>query len=161
MKSFRRVAVLILVIFSFFLALTTSASQTFGTIDPNNTGQHFVAFTHIPSTSGSEIINFGKFTTESHYDITVTDAGLRGYAWGNQVGWIVMNCADTTSGCSSVNDNFKVSVGSTGILSGYAWGQQAGWINFGPFLNNTTPQVQISQSGQFGGTSGTAGYAWS
>lgn len=128
-----------------------------GTIDPNNTG----AYKAVIENSGlgaDTTINFGKFTTQSSKNITIYDTELRGFAWGEGVGWIVMNCADTTSGCSATNGNFKVT-NSTGTLGGYAWGENTGWINFGPFSNTSISRVKIT-NGQFGGTLGSAGYAW-
>ncbi|HZX73912.1 MAG TPA: hypothetical protein VFE57_05810 [Cyclobacteriaceae bacterium] len=160
MKFFRTALLVSLIFCSFFVTRSAYASQTAGTIDPLNAGSYFTAFVHVPSTSGSEIINFGKFSLESHYDITISDNGLRGFAWGSEAGWIVMNCADTTSGCSTANANFKVAIDANGKLSGYAWGQKAGWINFGPFLNNSTAQVQINQSGQFNGYAWSERYGW-
>jgi len=154
------IASLTALIFIFVAAKIFAA--TIGTIDPNNTGDHFAAFVHAPTAqSGSAEINFGKFTTDTADDITISDGSLSGYAWSPVEGWIVTNCANTSSGCTSSNQNFKVAVSDSGVLSGYAWGQQTGWINFGPFTNSNTPQVQINNNGTFGGTSGTAGYAWS
>ena len=135
------------------------ASATLGTIDPRNVGNWKAVILDSSGNNGTTI-NFGKFTTQSAYNITVSDTELRGYAWGEAVGWIVTNCADTTSGCSSTNANFKVT-NTAGVLSGYAWGQATGWINFGPFVNNAAPQVKIASDGLFGGTTGAAGYAWS
>jgi Mg-chelatase subunit ChlD len=140
-------------------AVRVFASATLGTIDPHNAG-HYLAKIY-DSSLGDPEINFGKFTTESSHNITVSSSGLRGYAWGELAGWIVTNCADTTSGCSSSNGNFKVAVASDGTLSGYAWGENTGWINFGPFSNSSTPQVKIKSDGVFAGTTGNAGYAWS
>ena len=132
-----------------------------GTIDPNNTGAYKAAFLD-NSVVTDPSINFGKFTTESQYNITVSDTELRGYAWGSSVGYMVMNCADTTSGCSSTNGNFKIANDGTGLLSGYAWGDNTGWINFGPFTDTSVSTVKIdSTTGNFEGTSGSAGYAWS
>ncbi len=114
-------------------------------------------------------INFGYFTGlfsgSSSYNLNITDSALTGYIWGTGFGWVVLNCANTTSGCSSTNGNFKVANTSAGLLSGYAWGENTGWINFGPF-SGTSPAVQsviINTAGQFSGTSsgcGTPGYAW-
>ena len=145
---------------AFFVTAFVSASSTSGTIDPDDTGDHYALFYDVPGETDLDI-NFGKFTTQSAYNITITDSGLRGYAWGELSGWLVMNCLDTVSGCSSTNGNFKVSVASNGTLSGYAWGESAGWINFGPFSNSSTPQVQIGPTGIFKGTTGDDGYAWS
>jgi hypothetical protein len=144
------------------LFITTVSAATVDTIDPNNIGNHFAAFVHAPTNqAGSAEINFGKFTTAPSDNITISGGSLHGFAWSPIAGWIVMNCANTTSGCSTSNANFAVAVSTTGVLSGYAWGQQTGWINFGPFVNNMAPQVQISSTGNFAGTTGTTGYAWS
>ena len=151
---------LLLCITSYTITVRVFASQTIGTIDPTNTGQYIAAFTHTPSVDGSQNINFGKFSSEPNDNITVTDDGITGYAWGSEAGWIVMNCENTTSGCTSLNQHFKVAVDANGTLSGYAWGQKTGWVYFGPFTSNT-PQVQINQYGQFAGVNNTKGYAWS
>jgi hypothetical protein len=161
MKGFSKSCIFLSLVLFFAIAHSVSASSTIGTVDPSGLGKYHAQFVHTPSSSGSENINFGKFTTESQYNITITDAGIRGYAWGSEAGWIVMNCADTTSGCSSTNGNFKVSVGSTGVLSGYAWGEKTGWINFGPFIGGSAAsQVVISQTGQFSGYAWSARYGW-
>lgn len=137
------------------------ASDTNGTIDPLNAGAYLAKLVEVSGHTGQELeINFGKFTTQAAKNITISDAGVRGFAWSSLAGWIVTNCADTTSGCSSTNGNFKIAVSSSGVLSGYAWGENTGWINFGPFTNNNAAQVKIGADGTFGGTSGTAGYAW-
>jgi hypothetical protein len=143
----------------FFASVAVAAST--GTIDPNNVGDYKAAFLDNTVMSNTAI-NFGKFTTESQYNITVSDTGLDGYAWGSSVGWMVMNCDDTTSGCSSTNGNFKVANDGNGNLSGYAWGENTGWISFGPFTDPAISTVKIdSTTGNFEGTLGSAGYAWS
>lgn len=136
----------------------THASVTLGTIDPANDGS-YQALVENTDLGAATTINFGKFTTQSSKNITVSSTELRGFAWGEGIGWIVMNCADTTSGCSATNGNFKVANTAGGLLSGYAWGENSGWINFGPFTNPLISTVKIT-SGEFGGTLGTAGYAW-
>jgi hypothetical protein len=163
MISFRKKNAIILIsLLSFFIFTAVTIAAATGTIDPNNVGFHYAAFVHAPTAqAGSAEINFGKFTTATSDNITISSGALHGYAWSPVAGWIVMNCDNTVSGCTSTNQNFKVAVSNTGVLSGYAWGQQTGWINFGPFVNNTTPQVQIGSNGNFVGTTGTAGYAWS
>lgn len=139
---------------------TPAMAASVGTIDPNNAGDYKAAFLD-NSVVADPSINFGKFTTESQYDITVSDTALSGYAWGSSIGWIVMNCSDTTSGCSGTNGNFAVANSGSGLLSGYAWGENTGWINFGPFTDPSISTVQIATNGNFGGTLGSAGYAWS
>ncbi len=142
-------------LFNVFVANVSAAT---GLIDPFDSG-HYKALIQNPLLGSHNTLNFGKFTTESAKNITVSDTELRGYAWGEGVGWVVMNCADTTSGCSGANGNFKVA-NDGGDLSGYAWGEHTGWINFGPFTEPAISTVKI-EDGLFGGTLGDAGYAWS
>ncbi len=130
------------------------ASETNGTIDPSFKIAKFVDKTFL---NGSGNINFGCSSIVVSCGVTVTDSGLSGYAWGDGVGWISLNCANAT--CSSSNGNFKVALSTSnpsyGALSGYAWGENTGWINFGPFLNNSAQTVRINSSGEWNG------YAWS
>lgn len=137
---------------------TVYASTTLGTIDPRGVGNWKAVFEH-SALAGAPTINVGKFTTQSSKNITVSSTELRGFMFSEGVGWIVTNCADTTSGCSGTNGNFKVANDGTGKLSGYAWGENTGWINFGPFTNSAISTVKIT-NGFFGGTLGSAGYAW-
>ncbi len=129
------------------------ASTTNGTIESGNHTAQVCEDTSCTVTSTSPV-NFGYFTTSSASNVHVQDSGLTGFIWGTKFGWAVLNCADTTSGCSGTNGNFKVVPNSSGVLSGYAWGENAGWINFGPFSNSSTAQVTINASGEFNG------YAW-
>jgi hypothetical protein len=135
----------------FFSSIAVASST--GTIDPNNVGDFFAQFLNTSVVSDVDI-NFGKFADEPQYNITVSDTALDGYAWGSSVGYIVMNCADTTSGCSATNGNFKVANDGQGNLSGYAWGEGTGWINFGPFTDPDISTVKIdSTTGNFEGSS--------
>ena len=152
-------------IFFIFIATATAiyASTTDGTIDPSTLGNYKAVLQNDPGIGSSNLtINFGLFTDPAvaPYNIHITSNGITGYAWSPIMGWISMNCANPTSTCTSNNDNFKVSVSSTGVLSGYAWAQNTGWVNFGPFANAGTSQVKIGTDGKFGGTLGSAGYAW-
>ncbi len=156
--SFPRQYTRILFFISTLLLVAGLAHAATGVIDPNNNGS-YQALIENTDLGADTTINFGKFTTQSAYNITVSDSELRGFAWGEGVGWIVTNCADTTSGCSVTNGNFKITNDGAGNLSGYAWGENTGWINFGPFSNTAISTVQID-GGEFGGTLGSAGYAW-
>ncbi len=138
------------------VSLHVHASPTNGVINPSSNGNYKALLLDDGST-----INFGYFTTQSLYNVTVTASALRGYIWGENIGWVVLNCLDTTSGCSGTNGNFKIANDGSGNLSGYAWGENAGWINFGPFSNPLISTVKIATDGRFGGTLGTDGYAWS
>lgn len=110
--------------------------------------------------SSTSPVNFGYFTTASSSNVTITDTELTGFIWGKSFGWVVLNCINTTSGCNSTNDYFKVSNTINGHLSGYAWGQDSGWINFGPFSNSATNSVTINSSGQFNGYAWAQNYGW-
>ena len=64
-------------------------------------------------------------------NITISNTELRGFAWGDGVGWIVMNCADTTSGCSGTNGNFKVTnTFKWSVSFGGAYQYKADILNF-------------------------------
>src|SRR3990167_5453921 len=69
------------------------------------------------------------------------------YAWGENIGWISLNCSNTSS-CGTVD--YGVSNDSHGNLTGYAWGENTGWISF----DNVFSSVNISQTGGF------SAYAW-
>lgn len=157
-------ATLFFLIGGMFFITNAHAGILSGTIDPSGGGFFYAQFLEsidVGNGSTEKNINFGKFTTQTASNISIDDNGFHGYAWAGTAGWIVMNCQNTTSGCSSTNGNFKVDFTHAGVLKGYAWGENTGWINFGPFTNTAISRVQISDEGEFGGTSGTAGYAWS
>lgn len=105
-------------------------------------------------------VNFGYFSTQSAYNVTVKSTELTGYIWGENFGWVVLNCVNTTSGCSSSNAEFKVANDYYGNLSGYAWGESTGWINFGPFSNNSAATVTIDGQGRFNGYAWAQNYGW-
>lgn len=80
-------------------------------------------------------------------DIHITDSQLTGHAWGENTGWISLNC-DNDNSCGLVN--YKVANDDEGNLSGYAWGENTGWIDFNPNFGG----VKINNQGIF------EGYAW-
>lgn len=56
-------------------------------------------------------------------------AEFTGYAWADTIGWISLNCSNTSS-CG--NSNYKVVYDTTtGDISGYAWADSVGWVQFG------------------------------
>lgn len=75
--------------------------------------------------------------------VTVTDSGLSGNLWGDEIGWV--NLSPTGSG---VTMN-----ASTGELSGYAYANTGGWINFRPtqVAGNPPVGVSINSVGEFVG----------
>jgi hypothetical protein len=86
--------------------------------------------------------------------VTVGVSYLKGFAWGENIGWINLGNgpANSTQYTQSSSD-FGVNRNSgTGQLSGYAWSDTCGWINFAPA--NSGQQTTVNASGVF------AGYAW-
>jgi len=53
--------------------------------------------------------------------------GLGGWAWNDQIGWIVFNCANTSDNCLSSNYSVTISAGN---FSGWAWNDVIGWLSF-------------------------------
>jgi len=81
--------------------------------------------------------------------IYVADNALWGYAYGENIGWISLNCGNTGT-CSDVN--YKVQNDGNGNLFGQAWGENIGWIDFG---TSTGYEVKID-----GTTGDFSGYAY-
>lgn len=155
-KKFLKYFLLIILISS---AFKIQASIISGSIDDINYTAQVCETTDCTITSTSPV-NFGNFTTSPSSNVTVSDTELTGYIWGKSFGWAVLNCSNTSSGCSATNDNFKVANDYNGNLSGYAWGETSGWINFGPFVNNSASPVVINSSGQFNGYAWTENFGW-
>ena len=98
------------------------------------------------------------WNTVSPYNVTITDTELYGFLWGPMLGYINLNCSNTSSCASS---NFKVS-NNDGVLTGYAWGENAGWISFScanvesnNCASNNYASTSINIFGELNG------YAWS
>lgn len=53
--------------------------------------------------------------------------GLSGWAWNDQIGWIVFNCSNTSDNC--LTSNYSVNI-SNGDFSGWAWNDIIGWLSF-------------------------------
>lgn len=71
---------------------------------------------------------FGTALIGRHaYSEAIPTADLHGYAWTETVGWISMNCANT----SCVSSHYKVMVNEDGALTGYGWSENIGWVKFG------------------------------
>lgn len=128
-----------------------SASETNGTILSNTQSQALVCKDSVCTVGTSGKINFKPTIASGINPIAITDSGITGHAFGNQLGWILMN--PSGSGVT-INAN-------TGALSGHAFSQASGYINFKPTApsGTTTAQgvpygVTINSSGQF------YGWAW-
>lgn len=135
----------------FLLSFTVYSGVVFavnGTINPANDG----SYTAIIMRDNS-LINFGYFTQTgiNTNNVVIEDDELTGYLWGENIGWVSLNCSNTSS-CGTID--FKVENNGTGTLSGYAWGENIGWINFGPFDYVDSEGGVFIVSGEF------TGYAW-
>lgn len=122
-----------------------SASETDGTID--TTYYSALLCTNDSCTTTSQI----NFKPTYGNGIHITDAGITGDAWSEDMGWIRF---DPGGGYGGVANNEQ------GQLSGYAWGENSGWINFGPFSNNSATTVTINGSGEFYGWAWAQNYGW-
>jgi hypothetical protein len=78
--------------------------------------------------------------------IVISDNGISGYAWGDEIGWINFDLEDTAV---TIDE-------TTGVLSGYAFANSGGWINFNPtrVAGGEEVGVSIDENGKF------VGWAW-
>jgi multisubunit Na+/H+ antiporter MnhE subunit len=141
-----------------FLPVFILFAASIGIIDPGNLGNKYAKILAGPY-AGTQI-NF--LPTGGSQIVQVHNDRVRGYAWGDATGYIVLSCEDTTSGCVPANGSFKVTNDGSGNLAGYAWGSNTGWISFS--CSNPTSScagtagswgVKINSSGEF------VGHAWS
>jgi len=90
-------------------------------------------------------VSTGTMAYGSQLDLSTSDdesaadyinAELKGYWWGDNLGWLSLNCADTADNCATVN--YKTYVNSVvnpntenamATLGGYAWSTAHGWVN--------------------------------
>lgn len=139
-------------VFLFFSLISfVSASETNGTILSNTQSQALVCKDNVCTPSSAGKINFKPTVASGINPIVITDSGITGHAFGNQLGWILMN--PSASGVT-LNPN-------TGALSGHGFSQTSGYINFNPTAPSGTTTslgipygVTINSSGQF------YGWAW-
>ncbi len=75
------------------------------------------------------IITLIFFSNPAKISRAASVSNLNGWAWSSNIGWVSLNCQDT-SVCSA--SDYKVQVDSDGKLSGYAWSSNIGWIQFNP-----------------------------
>lgn len=75
------------------------------------------------------IINI--FVSPRNFAFAAT-AGLLGYAWSDNIGWISLNYCSDTNSCGTVS--YAISVDpANGNLSGYAWSDNIGWVSANDF----------------------------
>jgi hypothetical protein len=66
----------------------------------------------------------------THQVVTVTDAGLAGFAWAENFGWIKFGADSGPPYANTASDNWGVNREPDDTLSGFAWSETVGWINF-------------------------------
>jgi hypothetical protein len=81
--------------------------------------------------------------------IVISDSGISGYAWGDEIGWINFDLEDTAVTIDA----------DTGVLSGYAYANSGGWINFSPTTvsGGEAVGVTIENNGDFDGWAWVSG----
>jgi hypothetical protein len=119
------------------IIINPSSAPVVGTAYGENTGYIFF----LPA----QLIGATKFPRILTSDTTIT---MTGWAVSQSVGWISLNCANTSS-CAQVD--YKVSINSRGHLSGYAYGEDIGYIDFNPFAEGIDYGVKIDENGNFSG----------
>lgn len=138
----KNIAALITIVLS-FTALSAHASQSVGTILTGFSTTKIcqnVACSVYGSVNWLPTINAN---TPGATAVSVTDSGLSGNLWGDEIGWV--NLSPAGSGVT-INP-------ATGALSGSAFANTGGWINFRPtqVAGNPTVGVTINTSGEFEG----------
>lgn len=93
---------------------------------------------------------------------------LRGFAWGENIGWINLGDGQPANGTSYANvdgGDFGVNIETArtgpnaGVLYGLAWSENAGWVNFG---ERNAPWIPFEQRARIERpTNRLRGYAWS
>ena len=79
-------------------------------------------------------------------------SSLIGYLWSDNIGWIDLNCLNTSS-CAT--NPFGIAIDNTGNLSGYAWSDNIGWISA-----NSSDLIGCPSSPCIATFSGTALSGW-
>lgn len=84
---------------------------------------------------------------------------LRGFVWGENIGWINLGDGSPANGVAYANvdgSDFGVNVSAAGELSGLAWSENGGWINFSGGAMASPPQPARVDFGE----RRLYGYAW-
>lgn len=74
----------------------------------------------------------------THQVVTITEAGLTGFAWAENFGWIKFGSDGGPPYSNSTSDNWGVNLDPDDTLSGFAWSETVGWINFAPTHGGVT-----------------------
>ena len=120
---FLKISFLIILPILFFSFFNTIFAANPGTIPASTDCSEDTSCALLDSDGSS--INFG--CANCNVSVSSSSAGITGYAWGENIGWI--NLAP---------DGVPLSLSSQGVISGWAWGENTGWINFNSIVNCDT-----------------------
>ena len=85
---------------------------------------------------------------------------LEGFAWSSTVGWISMNCTNTSTCATNGGYDYSVELnGSTGNITGYAWSSNVGWIRFGGLSGFPSSGSNARATGDITGNVNLTGWA--
>ena len=92
----------------------------------------------------------------------VSDTDLVGYLWVENLGWINLSCANTSS-CGTVD--YNVSNDGSGNLAGFGWAENGGWVNFSCTNTNSCATVNYgvtidTDTGDFSGEAWSENRGW-
>ena len=156
--------VILAMIFSVSLIAIASASVTIGTIISASTSYPLVCHDVPCIYAATSTIQAGRINMRptiasggGAIPVTITDTGITGYAFGDEIGWI--NFAPTIAPSStSAYTTVKVDP-STGVVSGFAYASVGSWINFAPTTatGNPTVGVSIDSNGKWNGWAWVSG----
>lgn len=137
----KRYCVLIITLI-FYVSPSVFASETSGTISDSYRTTR-ICKNEICGTYGT--VNWKptlNAQTTGATAVTITDNGITGWLWGDEIGWVNM---DPTGSGVTINS-------TTSVLSGYAYANTGSWINFAPTTFGAEPVgITISSSGKFSG----------
>lgn len=71
---------------------------------------------------------------------------LTGYAWNDSIGWVSMNCDQTSHGGSDQcgTSDYGVSIDANGDFSGWAWNDAVGWISFNSLSSGSPVPYKVT-----------------
>ncbi len=99
----------------------------------------------------SSLLIFGFFSFVPNAHAAPTEIDVYGYAWSDNIGWISMNCNNSSMAVgynqnTCPNADYKVTLNvDDGTMKGYGWADSVGWILFNPRIS--TPGLSGNLSG--------------
>ncbi|MES3030860.1 MAG: hypothetical protein V4697_00395 [Patescibacteria group bacterium] len=130
----------LIIAITFVFAYSAEASETNGTIDASD---YSARICKDAACSSYGRVNWKPTGATA---VAITDSGLTGYIWGDEIGWVRLNPVGAGVSLDA----------TTGVLSGYAFANTGSWINFNPtdVGGGTDVGVTIDSDGEF------VGWAW-